>query len=142
MNGSTASQMIGQPGCRNDCAISPWGMRSSFRWSRPWASGSAHWPRTSSAVDGRFSWVSKGAAAPLWHTTLLAKSSVLHLGSGRRGKGAARGSGKHLFCGRRMRGWAWQLMVSAHPAQACRGTNGVRSPVLPQQRFSYKPQGK
>ena len=32
----------------------------SFRWSRPWASGSAHWPRTSSAVDGRFSWVSKG----------------------------------------------------------------------------------
>ena len=23
-----------------------------------------------------------------------------------------------------------------HPAQACRGTNGVRSPVLPQQRFS------
>ena len=52
--------MIGQPGCRNDCAISPWGMRSSFRWSRPWASGSAHWPRTSSAVDGRFSWVSKG----------------------------------------------------------------------------------
>ena len=30
----------------------------------------------------------------------------------------------------------WQLMVSAHPAQACRGTNGVRSPVLPQQRFS------
>ena len=54
----------------------------SFRWSRPWASGSAHWPRTSSAVDGRFSWVSKGAAAPLWHTTLLAKSSVLHLGSG------------------------------------------------------------
>ena len=46
------------------------------------ASGSAHWPRTSSVVDGRFSWVSKGAAAPLWHTTLLAKSSVLHLGSG------------------------------------------------------------
>jgi hypothetical protein len=41
-----------------------------------------------------------------------------------------------------MRGWAWQLMVSAHPAQAFRGTNGVRSPVLPQQRFSYKPQGK
>ena len=71
--------MIGPPGCRNDCAISPWGMRSSFRWSRPWASGSAHWPRTNSAVDGRFSWVSKGAAAPLWHTTLLAKSSVLHL---------------------------------------------------------------
>ena len=35
-------------------------MRLSFRWSRPWASGSAHWPRTSSAVDGRFSWVSKG----------------------------------------------------------------------------------
>ena len=35
-----------------------------------------------SAVDGRFSWVSKGAAAPLWHTTLLVKSSVLHLGSG------------------------------------------------------------
>ena len=29
-NGSTASRMIGQPGCRNDCAISPWGMRSSF----------------------------------------------------------------------------------------------------------------
>ena len=29
-----------------------------------------------------------------------------------------------------------------HPAQACRGTNGVRSPVLPQQRFSYKAQGK
>lgn len=28
------------------------------------------------------------------------------------------------------------------PAQACRGTNGVRSPVLPQQRFSYKAQGK
>ena len=27
-------------------------------------------------------------------------------------------------------------MVSAHPAQAFRGTNGVRSPVLPQQRFS------
>ena len=22
-----------------------------------------------------------------------------------------------------------------HPAQACKGTNGVRSPVLPQQRF-------
>jgi len=41
-----------------------------------------------------------------------------------------------------MRGWAWQLMVSAHPEQAFRGTNGVRSPVLPQQRFSYKPQGK
>ena len=39
-------------------------------------------PRTSSAVDRRFSWVSKGAAAPLWHTTLPAKSSVLHLGSG------------------------------------------------------------
>ena len=39
----------------------------------------AHWPRTSSVVDGRFSWVSKGAAAPLWHTTLLAKSCVLHL---------------------------------------------------------------
>ncbi|MFR3865966.1 MAG: hypothetical protein ACLTXY_07530 [Faecalibacterium prausnitzii] len=37
-----------------------WGMRLSFLWSRPWASGSAHWPRTSSAVDGRFSWVSKG----------------------------------------------------------------------------------
>ncbi len=36
------------------------GMRSSFLLSRPWASGSAHWPRTSSAVDGRFSWVSKG----------------------------------------------------------------------------------
>ena len=35
-------------------------MRLSFRWSRPWASGSAHWPRTSSSVDGRFSWVSKG----------------------------------------------------------------------------------
>ena len=59
-----------------------WGMRLSFLWSRPWASGSAHWPRTSSVVDGRFSWVSKGASAPLWHTTLLAKSSVLHLGSG------------------------------------------------------------
>ena len=29
-----------------------------------------------------------------------------------------------------------QLTVFAHPAQACRGTNGVRSPVLPQQRFS------
>jgi len=29
-----------------------------------------------------------------------------------------------------------------HPAQACKGTNGVRSPVLPQQRFSYKAQGK
>jgi len=41
-----------------------------------------------------------------------------------------------------MRGWAWQLMVSAHPAQACGGTNGVRSPVLPQQRFSYEVQGK
>ena len=26
------------------------------------------------------------------------------------------------------------------PAQACRGTNGVRSPVLPQQSFSYKAQ--
>ena len=36
------------------------GMHSSFLWSKPWASGSAHWPRTSSAVDGRFSWVSKG----------------------------------------------------------------------------------
>ena len=48
-----------------------------------------------------------------WHTTLLAKSSVLHLGSGRCGKGAARGSGKHLFCGRRMCGWAWQLTVFA-----------------------------
>ena len=33
-------------------------------------------------------------------------------------------------------------MVSARPAQACRGTNGVRSPVLPQQRFPYKAQGK
>jgi len=41
-----------------------------------------------------------------------------------------------------MRGWAWQLTVFAHPAQACRGTNGVRSPVLPQQRFSYEMQGK
>ena len=29
-----------------------------------------------------------------------------------------------------------------HPAQACKGTNGVRSPVLPQQRFSYEMQGK
>ena len=57
-------------------------------------SGSAHWPRTSSAVDGRFSWVSKGAAAPLWHTTLPAKSSVLHL----------RFRGKHLLWGRRRRG--------------------------------------
>ena len=28
------------------------------------------------------------------------------------------------------------------PAQACRGINGVRSPVLPQQRFSYKAQDK
>jgi len=29
-----------------------------------------------------------------------------------------------------------------HPVQAFRGTNGVRSPVLPQQRFPYKAQGK
>ena len=28
-----------------------------------------------------------------------------------------------------MRGWARQLTVFAHPAQACRGTNGVRSPA-------------
>ena len=37
--------------------------------------------------------------------------------------------GKLLFCGRRMRRWAWQLTVFAHPAQACGGTNGVRSPA-------------
>ena len=29
-----------------------------------------------------------------------------------------------------------------HPAQACRGTNGVRSPVLPQQRFSLSGAGQ
>ncbi len=34
---------------------------------------------------------------------------------------------------------AWQLTVFAHPAQTCGGTNGVRSPVLPQQRFSLCP---
>ena len=43
--------------------------------------------------------------------------------------------GKHLFCGRRMRRWAWQLTVSAHPAQACRGTNGVRSPSCSSDAF-------
>lgn len=29
-----------------------------------------------------------------------------------------------------------------HPAQACRGTNGVRSPVLPQQSFSLSGAGQ
>ena len=29
-----------------------------------------------------------------------------------------------------------------HPAQACKGTNGVRSPVLPQQRFSLSGAGQ
>ena len=28
-----------------------------------------------------------------------------------------------------MCGWAWQLTVSAHPAQACKGTNAVKSPT-------------
>ena len=41
-----------------------------------------------------------------WHTTLLAKSSVLHLGSGWRRKGAASGYGEYQFCGRRMSGGA------------------------------------
>ena len=74
-------------------------------------------------------------AASLWHTTLLAKSCVLHLGSGWCGKGAASKCGKHLFCGRRMHEWAWQLTVSAHPAQAYRGTNGVRSPSCSSDAF-------
>ena len=37
-----------------------------------------------------------------------------------------------------MRGWAWQLTVSAHPAQACRGTNGVRSPSCRSSVFPFR----
>jgi hypothetical protein len=33
-------------------------------------------------------------------------------------------------------------MVSAHPAQACRGTNGVRSPSCRSSVFPYQAQGK
>ena len=114
-----------------------WEMRLSFLWSRPWASGSAHWPRTSSAVDGRFSWVSKGVRVAtgdlkmqriLKHLTeptgerqhpfgtrLCLQSLVCYtLVPADAEKGLRAGSGKHLFCGRRMRGWAWQLTVSVH----------------------------
>jgi len=41
-----------------------------------------------------------------------------------------------------MRGWAWQLTVFAHPAQAFRGTNGVRSPSCRSSVFLYQAQGK
>lgn len=43
-------------------------------------------------------------------------------------KGLRTLSASSRFCGRRMSGWVWSLLVSACPAQACRGTNGVRSP--------------
>ena len=54
-------------------------------------------------------------------------------------KGLRAAPASTLFCGRRMRGRAWLLTVFAHPAQACRGTNGVHSPscrssVLPMRR--------
>ena len=104
---SSGTPIASQP--PKQCAISPWGMRLSFRWSRPWASGSAHWPRTSSAVDGRFSWVSKGAAAPLWHTTLLAEFPRI------------------VFHGLRHSSATYQLMISGGDIKAVQGTTGHAS---------------
>ena len=156
--------MIGQPGCRNDCAISPWGMRLSFRWSRPWASGSAHWPRTSSAVDGRFSWVSKGVRVAtgdlkmqhiLKHLTeptgerqhpfgtrLCLQSLVCYTlvpADAEKGLREVPASTRSVA-----EGWRMGVAVDGlrPPSAGLRRNQWCSFSFLPQQRFSYKPQCK